>query len=681
MNLKNVKFILLSGILFLSQFSFAQRRITIQRGTTPTRTVQVGNTQSYANAVNHSAWVARHNLSSNAFQSEFTKYAQQGYRLSHISGYEFNGQARYAAIWEKKPGPAWKAHHGMSSAVYQQKFNAYRQQGYRLTHISAFDVQGKDYYAAIWEKASGPAWVAKHRMNANQYQQEFTSWANKGYRLVKVSGYAINGAAHYAAIWEKKSGPAWKTHHGMNSSVYQQKFNAYNGQGFRLTHLSAYTIKGQDYYAAIWEKTAGPAFSARHRLTTANYQQEFDNHYYTGFRPRLVSGYNINGQVQFAAIWDAGALKTSDLSKINHKIQAFMNTYNIPGLQIAVSKDEKLIFARGYGKADQENNLLMGPNLKGRIASLSKPITSAAIHKLAQQDRGLSLNSRVFGPNSVFGNTYGTRPLNTREQNIRIVNLLEHTAGGNPWDNNTDLEHSNSNPKAKEPNATSDPMFQNSQFNHAQLFTWILDSRNPDYDPGTYYAYSNFGYSLLGRIIEHRTNQSYETWVRNNILKPAGAEAMYISKNSKSQKRNNEMVYYGGNPYGANIYRMDSHGGWAGSVIDLLRFMSRVDGRPGKPDILPASAIQSMKSRTSYTSNPVYTRNYGKGWGLLSGDGVTHTGALDGSYSILQFRDNGLAFAIIINSRSGHKDFANDFNDLGSEVMNLISAWPNHDLF
>ncbi|MEM6379347.1 MAG: serine hydrolase, partial [Bacteroidota bacterium] len=449
----------------------------------------------------------------------------------------------------------------------------------------------------------------------------------------------------------------------------------------RLSHVSGYTVKGKDYYAAIWEKKSGPASSARHRLSAANYQQEFDNHRYTGFRPRLVSGYSINGKAQYAAIWDAGKLKTSDLSKINTKIKGFMNKYNVPGLQIAVSKDEKLIFARGYGKADQEKNVLMGPNLKGRIASISKPITSVAIHKLDLQDNGINMKSRVFGPNSIFGSTYGTQPLSNRERNIRIDNLLEHTAGGNVWDNNTDLEHSNTDPKAKEPTQTGDPMFQNSNFTHSQLFTWILNSRTPDYNPGTYYAYSNFGYSVLGRIIEKRTNQSYESWVRNNILKPAGAGGMYISKNSKAQKRSNEMVYYGSNPYGSNIQRMDSHGGWAGSVIDLLRFMSRVDGRSGKKDILPASAVQSMKTKTSYTNNPIYERGYGKGWGLRNDGGVTHTGALNGSYSILQFRNNGLAFAIIINSRSGHDDFGSDFNALGGEVMNLISSWPNHDLF
>ncbi|HKK75743.1 MAG TPA: serine hydrolase [Saprospiraceae bacterium] len=679
-------------ILFLAQASYAQVRIKRSSGTTikrntrvvPSRTIPSA-ASSYATVAVNSPWVARHNLTGSAYQSEFSKWSKKGYRLTHISGYGVGNKAYYAAIWEKKSGPAYATHHGMSAASYQQKFTDYAKKGYRVTHISGYYVNGKDYYAAIWEKKSGPAYVARHRLNGTQYQQEFNKWKAKGYRLVHITGYEINRKAHYAAIWEKKSGPALATHHGMSAATYQQKFNQYSSQGYRLEHLSAYTVSGKDYYAAIWEKQSGPAYSARHRLNAANYQAEFDNHYYTGYRPRLVSGYTINGKTHFAAIWDAGKIKASDLSKISSKVQQFLSKHNIAGLQVAVSKDEKLMFSRGYGKADLENNLLMGPNHKGRIASISKPITSAAIHKLDLQDNGFSMTSKVFGPASIFGNTYGTNPLSAREKAIRVAHLLEHTAGANTWDNNGFLEHTpvdpQTNQRSPESPATGDPMFSNTNMSHAQLFSWVLNNRNPDYTPGDYYAYSNFGYSVLGRIIEKRTNQSYEAWVRNNILKPAGAGGMFISKNSRAQKRVNEMVYYGGNPYGANVYRMDSHGGWAGSTIDLLRFMAHVDGRSGKKDVIPASAVSSMKSRNSYSNNPVnINMGYGKGWGVFS-NGVNHNGSLSGTFSWLEWKDNGMAFALIINSNPGTAAFRSEFGKLGDEIMGLISQWPNHDLF
>ncbi len=71
------------------------------------------------------------------------------------------GDARYAAIWEKKSGPAWVARHRMTFAKFQEKFNELGEKGYRLVHVSGYGVGSTDYYAAIWEKKSGPAWVAR----------------------------------------------------------------------------------------------------------------------------------------------------------------------------------------------------------------------------------------------------------------------------------------------------------------------------------------------------------------------------------------------------------------------------------------------------------------------------------------------------------------------------------------
>ena len=52
--------------------------------------------------------------------------------------------------------------------------------------------------------------------------------------------------------------------------------------------------------------------------------------------------------------------------------------------------------------------------------------------------------------------------------------------------------------------------------------------RRLDYDPGTQYAYSNFGYCLLGRIIETITGKGYDEFVRESVLKPAGIQRMKI---------------------------------------------------------------------------------------------------------------------------------------------------------
>lgn len=242
-------------------------------------------------------WVARHGMTSSQFQSEFNKYTGQGFRLTLVNGYGVGNKDYYVAIWEKKSGPAWVARHGMTSAQYQEAFNTYTGLGYKLTHISGYGVGNTDYYAAIWEKPANSApWVARHALTSDQYQQAFNTYVGQGYRLTHVSGYGVGGQPRYAAIWEKKSGPAWAARHGMTSDQYQQEFNQFGQQGYRLVDVSAYSDStgGQALFAAIWEKKSGPAWAARHGMTSSGYQEEFNTHVQNGFRLLTVSGYYTN---------------------------------------------------------------------------------------------------------------------------------------------------------------------------------------------------------------------------------------------------------------------------------------------------------------------------------------------------------------------------------------------------
>ncbi len=157
------------------------------------------------------------------------------------SGYSVGGQARYAAIWEQKTCPALVARHGLTAAAYQQAFDTLvGQHGYRLKLVNGYEVGGQDFYAAIWEKAAGPAFVARHGLTSQQYQQEFDKLIGEGYRLKLVSGHKVGGNQSYAAIWEKTSGPAFLARHGLSSDAYQQEFDKAIGEGFRLSLVDGY---------------------------------------------------------------------------------------------------------------------------------------------------------------------------------------------------------------------------------------------------------------------------------------------------------------------------------------------------------------------------------------------------------------------------------------------------------
>jgi Bacterial tandem repeat domain 1/Trypsin-like peptidase domain len=148
----------------------------------------------------------------------------------------------------------WEARHGLTSAQYQQAFNELVGQGFRLICVSGYAVGNQDLYAAIWEQRDGSAWQARHGLTSAQYQQAFNELVGQGFRLTHVSGYALGNQDLYTAIWEQRDGSAWQARHGLTSAQYQQAFNELVGQGFQLTHVSGYTVDGQDRYAGLWEQ-------------------------------------------------------------------------------------------------------------------------------------------------------------------------------------------------------------------------------------------------------------------------------------------------------------------------------------------------------------------------------------------------------------------------------------------
>jgi CubicO group peptidase (beta-lactamase class C family) len=601
------------------------------------------------------AWVARHGLTGAQYQAEFDKWVGQGYRLTYVNGYSVGAEARYAAIWDKVPsGTAWVARHGLTSAQYQTEFNSLTAQGFRPVLVSGYGLGGADHYAAIFEKSSAGAWIARHGMTPAQYQAEFNTQTAQGYRPLHISAFTVNGQDRYAAIWIKKAGPAWVARHGLSSSQYQAEFNHWVSQGYQLTQVSGYTAGGAERYAAVWEQVSGaPPWFARHGISSSTYQLDFNDLRYQGYRPMVVSGYDVGGSTRYAAIWVNAAFSRSDLATIDSIVNRYMAPQPTVGLSLAITRNDRLVFAKGYGVADKSSGAPVRTNSLFRVASVSKPITSAAIMSLVQ-DGKLNLGDKVFGNGAILGTTYGTQPYSQRLKAITVRHLLEHTAGG--WTNNG-----------------NDPMFQQPNLGVHDLISWTLDNQPQINDPGTTYAYSNFGYCLLGRILERKTGLAYDAYVKNRFLTPAGATAMAIGGDTLAQRLPNEVVYYGnGNPYGMKVTRMDSHGGWVATPVDLLRFVTRVDNLGVIPDFLTPATITTM------TTPSAVNAGYALGWGVNVYNHWWHTGYLTGTLAEIARLNNGFNFAMMTNSNG-----SNDANldAMMWEIIGAVQSWPAHNLF
>ncbi|HLP91728.1 MAG TPA: serine hydrolase domain-containing protein [Nostocaceae cyanobacterium] len=226
-------------------------------------------------------------------------------------------------------------------------------------------------------------------------------------------------------------------------------------------------------------------------------------------------------------------------------------------------------------------------------------------------------------------------------------------------------------------NSSNDPMFSNLSLNQAELISWVLNNRPLDNTPGTVYAYSNFGYCVLGRVIEKITGQTYENYVKM-ILQQCGITNMQIAGDTLAQRKANEVTYYGQggeNPYGMKVTRMDSHGGWIAKPIDLVRMLVHVDGLKTKTDILTSSTLATMYKGSAINSN------YAKGWIINSSNNHWHNGSLPGEQAIMVNTSDGFSWAALVNTRSQKQGFGGALDQLMWNIRTKVSTWPSFDLF
>lgn len=380
-------------------------------------------------------------------------------------------------------------------------------------------------------------------------------------------------------------------------------------------------------------------------------------------------------------------------------IRGLMLQYHIPGGAVAVVRDGKLVFAHGYGWADVEHEVKAEPDALFRVASLSKPITAVAILMLVQQGK-LDLGDRAFDYLSDLPPPAGATedPL---LHFITIEQLLQHSGG---WDRDQSFD-----PMFR-PQIAADAVGAPAPAS-AETVIRYMRGQPLQFEPGSRYAYSNFGYAVLGRVIEHVTGTPYADWVQQNVLAPAGVLHMRQGHTRLADAAPGEVRYYAvpgqginarmtqsvfpgeglvPEPYGGfYLEAMDAHGGWVSSTIDYLRFLDAVDGRAQPPDILDPTTIQTMTSRPS-PANQTWEGTaywYAMGWLVRPSNGDAnwwHTGSLPGTTTLVVRAWNGLAWAAFFNARTEGTEgdaFVNNLDSSMWTASQAVTSWPTVDLF
>lgn len=367
---------------------------------------------------------------------------------------------------------------------------------------------------------------------------------------------------------------------------------------------------------------------------------------------------------------------------LDQQIEAFMKKWNIVGASVAVVKDERLIYTKGFGYADKENNVKVEPKHLFRVASVSKLITATAIMKLVD-DGVLNLTDTIFGENGILNQKEFLTIKDQKAKGITVKNLLNHTSG---WTNKK-----------------GDPMFQNlaiAKKMKAELplktetvIQYVLENRKLDYKPGRKSVYSNLGYAVLGLVIEKVSKQTYEDYVLSQILNPIGIYDMRLGKSLAEDRYQNEVKYYGlkgerdvlssfgtgemvPKYYGGNsIETLGSAGGWLASPTELMKLVVAIDGFNIRKDILTDESIETM-TKSSKNIRPF-------GWTGTDKNGYWwRTGTLSGTSALLKREKNGISWVLIINTSPKYgARFPVQINKTLIRGLATINDWPSYDLF
>ncbi len=174
-----------------------------------------------------------------------------------------------------------------------------------------------------------------------------------------------------------------------------------------------------------------------------------------------------------------------------------MATHQVNAATLALMKNSKLVFRQGYGWANKHASAATHPDNLFRLASVSKMLTASAIIKLINQG-AISNNTPVY---SYLGiPPWGGVLADSRITNVTVSELLNHSGGWN----------SGISPVGEFSSLSiSQQMGLNYPAASTNIISWVFGTRPLDFAPGTSNVYCNFGYEILGRVIEKASGMSY----------------------------------------------------------------------------------------------------------------------------------------------------------------------------
>ncbi|MGA8644446.1 MAG: serine hydrolase [Candidatus Binatus sp.] len=348
--------------------------------------------------------------------------------------------------------------------------------------------------------------------------------------------------------------------------------------------------------------------------------------------------------------------KPQTIDQLKAAIADVLKRTHTPGCGFALVTKESLIFAGGVGKADLATNRDVTADTMFRIGSITKSFVALSILKLNEEGK-VDLHAKVadVAPEVKIVNRWdATDP-------IRIVNLLEHTAGFD------DMLLAETYDMSGGPEVPLLATF--AKFPEPQVARWR---------PGTLQSYSNVDYGVAGYIIEKLTYQPCEDYIADNILRPLGMthSDMRLTPDVRAALAQG---YRGNPPLPVPYYPilLRPAGEMKASANEMARFVRMMLNRgtlDGVKIVSPESITRMETPETGLAARAGFKNGYGLGNYVTVRHAIVthgHNGGLDGFLSVYAYMpDQGLGYFMSINASSPAL----------SQIENLIFAYVTREV-
>lgn len=635
---------------------------------------------------------AYHDQDGTSHQANWNLLSATGYRPIALSIYGTIGNPQYAAVWVHRTGPLFVGFHGLTGADYQTFSDTWEPLGYRPKLLSATGTAADPRFAGTFELTNAPGWWS-HGLTEDQYKAERVLASDQGLDVTAIDVYGdANDPRYIVAFGPVAAGQSEIVSVGDTS--FQTHFDAL-AAGHARPALIAFNDAHR--YLSLWRSDDTGDWVAHHDMTATEYQNWFDTYILQDRYPISIQGSGSGSSRRFAAVWAPSDLPAAKVftktglavpqfAPFDTWVQNWMASNDTRAAELAIVRDGRLVYARGYTLARAGYPITL-PTSLFEVASCTKPITSIAMHQHFE-DPAMNMSPQ----DQMQGYFPGTAPFDPRLGQISLNSLLTHQGG---WDRNVSPD-----PMVGRDATIGGAYAQSLPIGKSLIRKYMFDTQPLDFQPNTQSQYSNFGFSVLGQVLERKEpGLTYQQIVQRDIFTPLGLTRPKMARSTKAGLWPGEVYYHPWTPmlsrsvlsdsqpwvagqYGAlNKENMDSHGGWVMSAPDYAKILAAFDLGASNP-LLGQEQTEAM-----WSLEPGYSTVM-RGWFLASvSDGFGgqvemyhHNGRLYGATCFVARRADGLSFVFLTNGDRTNLSGATHGTQL-SNIANTISLWPTNDLF